>query len=95
MYSRNREEHWQAQIKVASGKDIYLGSWSILLVILAKFLLCAIDDKNHMRNKELGNLLSFVCNIGTEEEAARAFDIAAIHLKGVNALTNFETSDYL
>ena len=96
MYSRNHEEHWQAQIKVASSKEIYLGSWNIFASKLSQvFILCVIDEKNHTRNKEVKNLLSFVCNLVTEEEATRAYDIGAIHLKGVNALTNFEISDYL
>ena len=96
MYSRNHEEHWQAQINVASSKEIYLGSWNIFASKLSQvFILCVIDEKNLTRNKELKNLLSFVCNFGSEEEASRAYVIGAIHLKGVNALTNFEISDYL
>jgi len=48
-------------------------------------------------NSPLLNMISFVmwltC-VGTQEEAAEAYDIAAIKFRGLNAVTNFDMSRY-
>ncbi|KAK1432847.1 hypothetical protein QVD17_09749 [Tagetes erecta] len=42
-----------------------------------------------------GNKYLYLGTYSTQEEAARAYDIAAIEYKGLNAVTNFELSTYI
>ncbi|KAL9994824.1 putative transcription factor AP2-EREBP family [Helianthus debilis subsp. tardiflorus] len=42
-----------------------------------------------------GNKYLYLGTYSTQEEAARAYDIAAIEYKGLNAVTNFELSNYI
>ncbi|XP_030948026.1 AP2-like ethylene-responsive transcription factor At1g79700 [Quercus lobata] len=42
-----------------------------------------------------GNKYLYLATYSTQEEAARAYDIAAIEYRGINAVTNFDLSTYI
>ncbi|KAL0431697.1 UNVERIFIED_CONTAM: Ethylene-responsive transcription factor WRI1 [Sesamum radiatum] len=42
-----------------------------------------------------GNKYLYLGTYSTQEEAARAYDIAAIEYRGINAITNFDLSNYI
>ncbi len=85
---------WQARIgRVAGNKDLYLGTFSKLVMIYM------IDVILHV-NLKMGYIyISFieindVVNVGTQEEPAEAYDSASIKFRGLNAVTNFDMSRY-
>lgn len=50
-------------------------------------------ESNHYRDN-LCFIFVFLIKTGTQEEAAEAYDIAAIKFRGLNAVTNFDMSRY-
>ncbi|MBA0636104.1 hypothetical protein Godav_029977 [Gossypium davidsonii] len=77
---------WEARIgRVFGNKYLYLGTYS-------KFHIWTPDRYIFVSNTYTRLYISFT---GTQEEAARAYDIAAIEYRGINAVTNFDLSTYI
>ncbi|KAI4387781.1 hypothetical protein MLD38_000184 [Melastoma candidum] len=73
---------WEARIgRVFGNKYLYLGTYS-------KCRLWSWPEQLKMD-------LIALSPTGTQEEAARAYDIAAIEYRGINAVTNFDLSTYI
>lgn len=95
-YEKCRHHHngrWEARIgRVFGNKYLYLGTYSKLSYRL-HLVLCPTSERKP-RFVMLRSCV-FPSISGTQEEAARAYDIAAIEYRGINAVTNFDLSNYI
>lgn len=88
MDRHHQHGRWQARIgRVAGNKDLYLGTFSKLLPIYITWL--CFTFKVYI----IDGIINCIF-IGTQEEAAEAYDIAAIKFRGTSAVTNFDISRY-
>ncbi|PIN16333.1 hypothetical protein CDL12_11017 [Handroanthus impetiginosus] len=75
---------WEARIgRVFGNKYLYLGTYNLP------------EEYKQISEHFLSDIKVTYLFIGTQEEAARAYDIAAIEYRGINAVTNFDLSNYI
>jgi hypothetical protein len=88
-YRRQKDGRWQARIGLVAGtRDIYLGTFSTMHMP-------ASNSSCFVRRKTIFLMIFLLFVPETEEEAAEAYDIAAIEIRGKNAVTNFDRSNYM
>ncbi|GJM92786.1 hypothetical protein PR202_ga09285 [Eleusine coracana subsp. coracana] len=77
---------WEARIGHAGGKNTSIWGHSVCL---------CFDLELHLGHLKKPHLFTKLLHTSSQEEAARAYDLAAVEIRGRSAITNFDISSYL